>query len=202
VQAKLLQFIQEGCFYRVGGTKENAVDVRIIAATNANLRQRIVDKTFREDLFHRLNVLPIHIPPLRERRDDIIPLTLSFLEKYNNNYKKNKMLNNQAQSALFTYGWPGNVRELENVIERVVVLSQDNQISEEDICMSIGIKMPDSLEPLQVNELISLSDAYKTAERQLLQLALGKTKSLRKMAELLGTTYPTVGRLLKEHNVK
>jgi PAS domain S-box-containing protein len=202
VQAKLLQFIQEGYFYRVGGTKENVVDVRIIAATNANPRQRIIDKTFREDLFYRLNVLPIHIPPLRERRDDIIPLTLAFLEKYNNKYKKNKRLNNQAQAALFAYDWPGNVRELENVIERVIVLSQDNQLSEEDICMSIGIKMPDSMEPLQVNKLISLSDAYKAAERQLLQIALGKTKSLRKMAELLGTTHPTVGRLLKEHSIK
>ncbi|WP_206808464.1 sigma-54 interaction domain-containing protein [Paradesulfitobacterium ferrireducens] len=201
IQAKLLQFLQEGYFFRVGGTKESTIDVRIIAATNADLSQKIMDKSFRKDLFYRLNVLPIYIPPLRERYDDIVPLTLSFLEKYNSKYKTNKKLTSQAQPALINYDWPGNVRELENVVERVVILAENDQITEKDIYMAIGIKLPHFIDPLHVNKLMPFPEAYKEAERQLLHMALGQTQSLRKLAEILGTTHPTVSRKLKEHNI-
>ncbi|MCL1981580.1 MAG: sigma 54-interacting transcriptional regulator, partial [Clostridiales bacterium] len=119
VQAKLLQVIQEKEFMRVGGTKKQTVDVRIIAATNRNLREDVAKKTFREDLYYRLDVIEFHLPPLRERRDDIALLANSFVEKYNRILgSKVTGISRQALDVMQNYPWPGNIRELENAIER------------------------------------------------------------------------------------
>lgn len=126
LQPKLLRVIQEQEFERVGGTKPVSVDVRLIATSNRNLKEAISEKIFREDLYYRLNVVPIHLPPLRERREEILPLVHHFLHKFCcKNKQKIKTLTPAAQKKLLEYHWPGNIRELANVIERVVVLDRD-----------------------------------------------------------------------------
>lgn len=123
MQAKLLRFLEEKKFRRIGGLEDVEVDLRIIAATNKNLEQAVKEKTFREDLYYRLNVVPVVVPPLRQRGEDILLLAGYFLEKYNLAFKKSiKGFDLQAKSKLLSYHWPGNIRELKNIIERIVIL--------------------------------------------------------------------------------
>ena len=128
MQVKLLRVLQERCVKRVGATRDIPVDVRFIAATNRDLEEMVRVKTFREDLFYRLNVVPLTIPPLRERREDIIPLADAFLEELNKKYGFKKQFSTSAFQAMEEYGWPGNVRELKNVVERMVILILDDVI--------------------------------------------------------------------------
>jgi two-component system response regulator AtoC len=132
-QKKLLRVLQEHEFDRVGGTQPIKVDVRVIAATNKNLREEIMHTRFREDLFFRLNVVPIHMPPLRERRGDIPALVSHFLDKHRYSGSAAPRISDGAMERLRTYDWPGNVRELENVIQRAVVLGRGGPITEEQI---------------------------------------------------------------------
>ena len=129
-QAKILRIIQEQKFQRVGGSKTISVDVRIIAATNKNLEEEIKKGTFREDLYFRLNVIPIEVPPLRERKEDIPLLVNEFLKEFS---KGSITMEEEAVEALFNYDWPGNIRELRNLIERLVILSKDNVIRKKDL---------------------------------------------------------------------
>ena len=132
LQPKLLRVIQEQEFERVGGSKPLSVDVRLISTSNRNLKEAIKDKILREDLFYRLNVIPISLPPLRDRRDDILPLTRFFLEKFcAENRQETKILSKSAEKKLLTYAWPGNIRELANAVERVVVLAVTSKIEQE-----------------------------------------------------------------------
>ena len=134
IQAKLLQVLQEKEFMRVGGTSKQTVDVRIIAATNRDLREAIAKKMFREDLYYRLNVIEFHLPPLRERQEDTIALAESFIEKYNNILgSKVTGINEQARKALQSYSWPGNIRELENAIERAANFVWEGEIGMENL---------------------------------------------------------------------
>lgn len=128
MQSKLLRVIQEGEFTRVGGTGTIKCNVRIIAATNINLVDAIKRGRFRSDLYYRLNVVPLRIPPLRERREDIIELITLFFKQFNKKYKTNKVLSNGAYDLFLKYDWPGNVRELKNVVERIIVTSKTNII--------------------------------------------------------------------------
>ncbi|HEV2236728.1 MAG TPA: sigma-54 dependent transcriptional regulator [Ktedonobacterales bacterium] len=132
-QKKLLRVLQEHEFDRVGGTQPIKVDVRVIAATNKNLRDEVLNTRFREDLFFRLNVVPIHMPPLRERRGDIPALVSHFLDKYRYNGATVSRISDRAMERLDHYDWPGNVRELENVLQRAVVLGRGGPITEEQI---------------------------------------------------------------------
>lgn len=130
IQAKILRAIQEREIKRVGATDTIKVDVRVIAATNTNLRQSVEDGTFREDLFYRISVIPIHLPPLRERKEDIIPLANHFLEKYNQRrLKALRGFSSRVKEVFLNYTWPGNVRELENVVERAVVIEDADEIT-------------------------------------------------------------------------
>jgi transcriptional regulator with PAS, ATPase and Fis domain len=130
LQKKLLRFLQEKEFVRVGGTKRRKVDVRILAATNKDLEAEVQSGTWREDLFYRLNVITIHIPPLRERKEDISLLVNFFLDKYNaQNQRSIQGVTNDVHKVFELYEWPGNVRELENVIERGVVLCTGDMIT-------------------------------------------------------------------------
>ncbi len=136
LQPKLLRVIQEQEFERVGGSRAVSVDVRLISTSNRDLQEAIDDKIFRADLFYRLNVVPIHLPPLRERREDILPLTTHFLNKFCcENKKKPKTLSKAAEKKLLDYPWPGNIRELANVVERIVVLDYGQQIESEHISL-------------------------------------------------------------------
>jgi DNA-binding NtrC family response regulator len=134
IQAKLLRVLETRTFQRLGGEKDIKVDIRVLTATNRNLEAKVKDGSFREDLFYRLNVIPVTIPPLRERVDDILPLIEFFIEKYN--HKNNKAVRGitpQAKDLLLRHSWPGNVRELENLIERAIVLSSGDVIDVADI---------------------------------------------------------------------
>lgn len=133
MQVKLLRVLQEQEILRVGGTKPVKIDVRIIAATNRNLEEMVKDGTFREDLYYRLTVFPISIPPLRMRKKDIIPLALSFLEKLNQKYQLKKYFTDLSMQLLHEYDWPGNIRELKNIVERAIIISPSDAIKPEDL---------------------------------------------------------------------
>lgn len=133
LQVKILRVIQDKVISRLGSIKEVEVNVRIVAATNRDLKAMIQDGAFREDLFYRLFVVPIHIPPLRERSESIIPLTLHFLQKYNRQFKKTKKIASETLKHLENYSWPGNIRELENAVERLVLITDTNIIESVDL---------------------------------------------------------------------
>jgi two-component system nitrogen regulation response regulator NtrX len=137
-QAKILRILQEQTFARVGGTKTIKVDVRVLAATNQNLKKKIEDGTFREDLFYRLNVIPLYVPPLRERLEDIPLLAEHFIEEFaGEDKRRKKTFSDAAMKVLTRYRWPGNVRELKNLIERLIIMSPDQVIDAGDLPESI-----------------------------------------------------------------
>lgn len=174
VQVRLLRVIQERSFERVGGNETISVNVRLIAATSKNLEEAIHQKKFREDLYYRLNVFPIHLPPLRERRSDIILLADHFLQKYNAQHRKNiKRISTPAINMMMMYHWPGNVRELENCIERAVLTASDNVIH--------GYSLPPSLQTSEAThteilpaDRVSLKTMVNSYERELVVDALKK----------------------------
>jgi two-component system response regulator AtoC len=148
VQAKLLRVLEEGTFMRLGGTKPIKVDVRIIAATNANIKEEVAEGTFREDLYYRLNVMPLYIPPLRERKDDIMPLALDMVERYNRELKKNFTgFTPAAAELMVNYAWPGNIRELKNVIERTMILAPEGCIDDIYLPEEIRSYVPREADP-------------------------------------------------------
>ncbi len=144
MQAKLLRVIEEKSFMRVGGTRDIQVDVRIIATTNRDLLQQVKEGTFREDLYYRLKVVPIFIPPLRERREDILPLAKHFVDRYSKEFRREvKGIAPEAEALLHEYGWPGNVRELRNAIERAMILGSGARSSCRTICPSRSSRPPE-----------------------------------------------------------
>lgn len=138
IQSKLLRFLEERKFRRIGGLEDIEVDIRIIAATNKDLEKAVKEKNFREDLYYRLNVVPVEVPPLRERGDDILLIAEYFLEKFNTLFQKEiKGFDECCRKKLLSYSWPGNIRELKNVIERIVILTSDEWISAKRLPMEI-----------------------------------------------------------------
>jgi len=190
VQVKILRFLQEQEFYRVGSSKPVRVDVRIIAATNRNLEEAIKEKTFREDLFYRINVIGLNIPPLRERYEDIPALIEAFLDKMKNQYgDKTVQFSEAAMRRMTEYGWPGNVRELENVVESLVALCPQETVGEDDLPSKILNK--DKLTLPIVGDVgsgkIGFEEAEKKFETEIIIKALKKTNYVQtRAAELLG----------------
>jgi len=130
IQSKLLRFLEERKFRRIGGLEDIEVDIRIITATNKNLEKAVKEKNFREDLYYRLNVVPVEVPPLRERGNDVLLIAEYFLSKYNTSFQKDiKGFDESCRRKLLSYSWPGNIRELKNVIERIVILTGDEWIT-------------------------------------------------------------------------
>jgi len=195
MQAKFLRVLQEKEFMRVGGTKTKTLDVRIIAATNKNLLEEIERGNFRKDLYYRLNVVQICIPPLRERRDDILPLSLAFLEKYNRKYNLDCKFSPEVMDAFFRYSWDGNVRELQHAVERMVVLSPQSLIEVESLPEVIAKERG---EVIHVSEIIPLKDAQRILEEKLLAMARKKYKTTTAIAEVLGVNQSTVSRKLSK----
>jgi DNA-binding NtrC family response regulator len=179
MQAKLLRVLQERRFERVGGTEAIEVDVRVIAATNRSLQRLVKQGTFREDLYYRLNVVKIDLPPLRERLEDIPLLATHFAEKYRRPSEAPKKIAPRAMEALLNYRWPGNIRELENAIERACVTSRANVIQLENLPPEI-VTPPVSKLPFHIDlerplpEL--LREAVVNIEQQYLRKALKKTR--------------------------
>lgn len=193
LQAKLLKVIEDGEFFRVGGTRPIKVDVRFIAATNQNIRNLISGGKLREDLYYRLNVMEIFIQPLRERRDDITPLSEYFLQKHMP--KQNKKITGftkKAMDILMNYSFPGNVRELENIVERAIILEKSELITPESLPQSITMFQIETIEPGKVKTLDDLSRGY--AEKVLEMVGGNKSKA----AELLGISRTSLWRILKD----
>jgi two-component system response regulator PilR (NtrC family) len=204
-QAKLLRVIQERDFMRLGGMETIKVDVRIIAATNVDLRQMMEEGRFREDLYYRLNVISIPLPPLRDRKDDIPILAQHFLAKYGSENKKGDLeLTPEAMELLTAYDWPGNVRELENVIERAVVLSSGPRIGEEFIPEQVR-RAPQEAQPSFVvpPEGISFKDVTSDFERRIIESALEEAGGVQKRAaELLRIKPTTLNEMIKRHDIR
>jgi len=191
-QAKILRVLEQGEFTRIGGAQPVRVDVRVIAATNRNLDQGISDGTFRSDLYYRLNVVSIHLQPLRERRDDIAPLIRHFLHAKSAELGiPEKPFSNEALDLLMQYAWPGNVRELENVIERALVLSHGKIMTPEDLpqYLSSGNCRAHPAQQSVLRGETRLSEAVDQFEQELIRTALAQAQyNQTRAAELLGTT--------------
>ncbi|HHT9135801.1 MAG TPA: sigma-54-dependent transcriptional regulator [Candidatus Wunengus sp. YC60] len=195
VQVKLLRVLEKGEFERVGGEKTLKVDVRLIAATNRNLEREVSEGRFREDLFYRLNVITIHLPSLRERKDDIPILSNFFVIKYTKKYKKEiKGFTPEAMDALCAYHWPGNVRELENVVERAIVLCKKNTISLDHLPGSV-IPDKNDMSVIKIPMGISLKEAEKEIIQKTLQMTLGSKKEA---AKILGISSRKIEYKVKE----
>jgi DNA-binding NtrC family response regulator len=186
LQAKLLRVLQEREIERVGGTRGVKVDVRVIAATNVDLKKAVSNQAFREDLYYRLNVLPIHVPPLRDRREDIPLLAEHFIRKYNREFKKYvDHLSPEALVALQDYPWPGNVRELQNVIERLVTLVDGPVIEANDL--PLELTLGDSKLRTAASEGVPLRKACEEFERQMVVRVLERVRwNQSEAARLLG----------------
>ncbi|TAN45612.1 MAG: sigma-54-dependent Fis family transcriptional regulator [Nitrospirae bacterium] len=193
LQAKLLKVIEEGEFFRVGGTRPIRVDVRFIAATNQQVKSAITEGRFREDLYYRLNVMEIFIPPLRERPDDIAPLGEYFLRKHlPKSNKKIKGFAKEAMNILKDYSFPGNVRELENIVERAIILEKNNVITPESLPQGIKAFHIETIDPHNIKSLDDISREY--AERVLELFGGNKSKA----SEALGISRTSLWRILKE----
>ena len=203
-QVKLLRVLEEKAFYPVGGTEKKTVDVRIIASTNKSLEKAIEEDNFREDLYYRLNVAKIFLPPLREREDDIIPLVLFYMDKFNGSFSKNfQGISEEVRNILITYPWPGNVRELKNAIERVILMEDDSLIQPDHLffltnqhrlpSQDVGfeIKIPPSG--------INLEELNNKFIKEALELSGGnKTKA----AKMLGISRPTIVYRIDKFGIK
>ncbi len=195
-QVKLLRVLQERSFERLGGKETISVDVRIIAATNRDLEEEVRNRGFREDLFFRISVIPIRIPPLRERKEDIPYLLDFFLKKQRARTGKDVRFSEGAIQALLKYEWPGNVRELENVVERCVILSEDGWIDVEDLPLYIQGESGDGIS-------FNLSDAVTEAEKDHIIKILKLTRGNRtKAAQLLGISRKTLWEKIKTYGIK
>ncbi|KYO64308.1 sigma-54 interaction domain-containing protein [Thermovenabulum gondwanense] len=194
VQSKLLGVLQDMEFVKIGSRKPVKVDVRVIAATNKNLYKLVQEGKFREDLYYRLNVVPIHIPPLRERREDIPPLITYFVEKYNKKYGCNKILSTSLINLLINMPWEGNVRELENTIERLIVTSKSDSISIDDYNYIFRENDMDFTK-------MGLDKIMEEYEKRILSQAKILYKTTRKMAEALRTSQSTIVRKLKKYGI-
>ena len=184
IQAKLLRLLQEKEIRRVGAVKCTNVDVRVIAATNQNIEEKISKQTFRQDLFYRLNIIPITVPPLRDRPDDIMPLTSFFLSRFG----AGKMISPEALQLLNRYNWPGNVRELQAVIQRVCVLCTGTMVTPEDLPPEIsGLSPASSVLTLPPDGIV-----FEEWEKEMLSQALARSDgTIAEAARLLGMTYRT-----------
>lgn len=214
LQAKLLRAIQEQEFERVGGTKPVKVDLRLISTSNRNMKEAIAQKVLREDLFYRLNVVPIHLPPLRERKEDIIPLAEYFLEKMSreNHKENNKKFTPEAKKKLLDYPWPGNTRELANIIERAVVLDNGLMIAPEHLYIE-GITPLPTAQTKEDNKILPpdgsptitlpIGISLQELEKRLIVETLAVQQQNRtRTAETLGISIRTLRNKLNEYNIK
>jgi DNA-binding NtrC family response regulator len=193
LQAKLLKVVEEGEFYRVGGTRPHHVDVRFIAATNQDVRSLIAEGRFREDLYYRLNVMEIVVPPLRERPEDIRPLCAFFLRKHlPKSRKRITGVSEEAMAVLKQYSFPGNVRELENIIERAIILENGTLITPESLPQGIRVLRVGTVEPSPIRPIDDMVADYA---RQVVKL-LGGNRT--KAAEALGISRTSLWKILKE----
>lgn len=200
LQVKLLRVLQEREIERIGGNEPVKIDVRVVAATNRNLLKMVEEGTFREDLYYRLNVIPIHLPPLRERREDIPDLIEYFVDRYGKEVgRANIVFEEEAKLKLINYEWKGNIRELENVIERIMILSPGNRVTKESLPREILVKEINDKDFVLPQEGISLENL----EKSLIIQALERTDhNQTKAAQLLGITRHTLIYRMEKYNIE
>jgi transcriptional regulator with GAF, ATPase, and Fis domain len=204
IQVKLLRVLQERKIQRVGGNQQMPVDVRLVVATNRNLESMVREKSFREDLYFRINVISIHIPPLRERKADIPTLARHFVEKFSRDLEKKAQLSDAAIEHLSFYDWPGNIRELENIIERAVILTQGSIIESEDLHLSL--ESMTAAETIDTSTLTTVGPTIRTQvlEKDMQELAEILTKAkgnVSEAARVLGIPRTTLFHRLKKHHL-
>lgn len=194
LQAKLLSAIEKGVFTRIGSTKEQRIDVRFICATNSNLHERVAEGTFRQDLLYRINTVEVHIPPLRERGDDVLLLADYFVDLYKRKYKKDvKSISSEAKAKLKRYTWPGNVRELQHAVERAVILSEHSTLGPQLFTLRPA-PTPRKAEPRTLN----LEKLEREAIAEAMQSADGNVSMA---AELLGITRYALYRKMEKYGL-
>ena len=200
LQVKLLRVIQEREVMRIGGSDYIPVDVRILAASNVELLEAVSAGTFREDLYYRLNVVPIVIPPLRDRKEDIRILGESFLRKCNAKYGTDKILSEDAWKSLEKYRWPGNVRELENIIERVVIVPQGDVVDQGDIREMFSDISADEqfINPLNM----TLKEEMNAYEKKIIESRMASCKTTKELARKLGIDKSTLTRKMNKLNIR
>lgn len=202
LQVKLLRALQNQEIYRVGGTKPVRLDIRIISSSNRNLSLLVEQGSFREDLFYRLNVVPVEVPPLRERKEDITPLALYFLNKFNKQYQLSKRFLPQTTEMMVNYCWPGNVRELENLMERLCILSENDHIAPEDLPQEIR-ETPKNDEILaETHQVLPLREARERVEKSAIEKALAQSKSVRQAAQKLQINHATLLKKIKDYRIE
>ncbi|KKM10152.1 hypothetical protein SY88_15635 [Clostridiales bacterium PH28_bin88] len=199
LQVKLLRVLQDKELVRLGGVKPRPINVRILTATNQNLLERVRQGRFREDLYFRLNVVPVFIPPLRERREDIIPLVQFFQERLSEKLGMKKEFSPEALEILVNYDWPGNVRELENIIERLFITSPGEVITSELLRRHLVQGEIRIEQVISVTGLIPLKEAVEEVERQLLEKALQRYDTTYQVAEVLNVNQSTIVRKLNKY---
>jgi len=202
LQVKLLRFLQERSLQRVGGREDIPVDVRIIAATNIDINKAMEEGRFREDLYYRIGVVTIDLPPLRARGDDILLLANLFLRRFSGDFnRKVRGYSPASEECIISYGWPGNVRELENKVQRAVLMAGGHLVEPEDL----GFAAPPEVEPptsSEVCELGTLKDARDALERDMILTAIRQQGgNIAKAAEILGVSRPTLYDLMKKHGI-
>ncbi|MBQ3611009.1 MAG: sigma 54-interacting transcriptional regulator [Firmicutes bacterium] len=198
MQVNLLRVIQEREITPVGGVESIPIDVRIVSATNKSLRELVKRGEFREDLFYRLNVVPINVPPLRDRPEDLLPLIHSNLIKCNEKLHEDKTISPEAMALLFKYPWPGNIRELQNIIERLTITSNGRMITEDNLPLFLKQEAKTNA---NVNVNLSLTEAMEKAEKSILEKALADYGSTRAMAKALQVSQPTIVRKLHKYEL-
>lgn len=197
IQPKLLRVLQEGRIKRLGAQREISVDVRLVAATNQDLRLAVSEGRFRTDLFHRINAITVAVPPLRERPEDVRRLLAYFLGRFNRKYTQRKTFSPRLLAALEAYSWPGNAREMEHLVEKMVVLSTTPEMG----CEYLPSEVQGPAVPAE-GPLETLAGACARAERDLLTAAAERYPSTRRMAEALGVSHVTVARKLKQYGIR
>lgn len=203
LQVKMLQVLQTNTMFRVGGTKKVELNTRIIAATNSDLEKSMTAGRFRQDLFYRLNVIPILIPPLRERKADLVPLMFHFLEKKNFKFNLNLKLSSVAVDLLSSYSWPGNVRELNNVIENMMIMTDGDVIDEKSIpqYISQSVKKPLYIDTPDYFDSFDLGEIIMVVEREVIRKAIAEFGSLRNVAQHLGIDLSTLVRKKRKYKL-
>jgi PAS domain S-box-containing protein len=201
-QVKLLKVIEQLEVMRVGGVKPIRLNVRIVAATNRDLPKMVKEKKFREDLFYRLYVVPIKIPPLRERREDIFPLSWHFLGHFNKKFNQSRKFSREVIQVMENYPWPGNVRELQNMVERMILISDGDTLEPRHLPPNIYQQGTDDHGMIQVRGLMTWNQAREHLERKLLTHALSIRKTTREVAGLLGVDHSTVVRKIKKYGLR
>lgn len=201
LQVKLLRVLQNREIVRVGGVKSLPIDVRIVTGTNRNLLELVDKKLFREDLYYRLNVVPVHVPPLRDRKEEIPSLVAHFVQMYNRKHKINRKISSEVVEIFMGYNWPGNVRELENLIERLLVISTKNILTREDLPSFLGEAILENISEVFVSGIIPLQEAVESVEKQILEKAYAKFRTTRQMAKELGVDASTVVRKAAKYGV-